>query len=523
MKKRFLAFLMVLALLVGLTGGFSLADEAHLAKADDGTAAAEAIAERKASGNMPTIVIGFLTFTGPGAGTERVAAEMSKITEEKLGIKVELHILDMASYAQQMNLMLASGEQVDLFNTVSVGFMPCVSKGYLLDLEEDDLLATYGQGIIDAFRASELNGCRVAGTLYATPVKKDDAGGKFGMSIPTKYLDEIGVDWQSMYKNPDDEVIYTDFDFIEDVLGKLHEKYPDKTTFYTDPGSTVAQCLLMDAPGDQFGVLCDPVNSLEVTDLFSSDIYKELCARFYKWNQNGWISPDAITETNATTTQVKAGSLCAYKTATKPGIRQQESNLCGTPVAIFQLGQDFKASNTYSTMPWAINYGTEDPVAAMQVLNLLYTDPDLSTLLCWGQEGKEWVETGDGHITFPEGVDAQNSEYYYNVNWEMPNQFIARVWEGDSLDIWTRMQEWNDNALASKAMGFTFDNSDVSAEYTALTNVYNEFHKQLELGFVDPEVGIPQFVERLKNAGLDHYISVKQEQVNEWAAANGIQ
>ena len=27
----------------------------------------------------------------------------------------------------------------------------------------------------------------------------------------------------------------------------------------------------------------------------------------------------------------------------------------------------------------------------MQVLNLLYTDPDLSTLLCWGQEGKEWV------------------------------------------------------------------------------------------------------------------------------------
>jgi putative aldouronate transport system substrate-binding protein len=72
-------------------------------------------------------------------------------------------------------------------------------------------------------------------------------------------------------------------------------------------------------------------------------------------------------------------------------------------------------------------------------------------------------------------------------------------------------------------MGFTFDNSDVSAEYTALTNVYNEFHKQLELGFVDPEVGIPQFVERLKNAGLDHYISVKQEQVNEWAAANGIQ
>ena len=521
--KKLLAILLAVMMTMGMALSIGTAEDARLEKADDGTIAAQAAADRIASGNAPTVVIGFLTFTGPGKGTERVAEEMSKITMEKLGVKVELHILDMASYAQQMNLMLASGEQVDLFNCVSVGFMPCVNKEYLLDLEEDGLLATYGQGIIDTFRASELNGCRVGGTLYGTPVKKDDAGGKFGISIPTMYLDAIGVDWQSMYANPDDEIIYTDFEFIEDVLGKLHAQYPDKTTFYTDPGSTVAQCLVIDAPGDQFGVMCDPVNSLEVTDLFSSQIYYDLCARFYRWNQNGWFSNDAITETNSTTTMVKAGSLCAYKTATKPGIRQQESNLCGTPVAIFQLGQDFKASNTYSTMPWAINPNTEDPIAAMQVLNLLYTDPDLATLICWGQEGTEWVSTDDGHITFPEGVDAQNSEYYYNVNWEMPNQFIARVWEGDSLDIWTRMQNWNDNALASKAMGFTFDNTEMSTEYTALTNVYNEYHKQLELGFVNPDEGIPEFVERLKAAGLDEYIAFKQEQVNAWAAANGIQ
>ena len=521
--KKLLALVLVLALAVSMFS-LSFAEEAErLPKADDGSAAAKAIEDRIASGKAPTIVIGFLTFTGRGVGADRVQEEMSKITMEKLGVKVELHILDMASYAQQMNLMLASGEQVDLFNCVSVGFMPCVNKEYLLDLEEDDLIGLYGQGIIDKFRASELNGCRVGGTLYGTPVKKDDAGGKFGMSIPTEYLDAIGVDWQSMYANPDDEIIYTDFDFIEDVLGKLHEKYPDKTTFFTDPGSTVSQCLVFDAPGDTFGVLVDPVNSLELTDMFSSQIYYDLCARFYKWNQNGWISPDAITETLGTTTQVKAGSLCAYKTATKPGIRQQESNLCGMPVAIFQLGPDFKASNTYSTMPWAINQNTDDPIAAMQVLNLLYTDPELSTLICWGQEGHEWVETEDGHITFPEGVDAQNSEYYNNVNWEMPNQFIAKIWQGDSLDIWERMQAWNDNALASKAMGFTFDNTEVSAEYTALTNVYNEYHKQLELGFVNPDEGIPEFVERLKAAGLDDYIAVKQEQLNAWAEANGIQ
>ena len=122
-----------------------------------------------------------------------------------------------------------------------------------------------------------------------------------------------------------------------------------------------------------------------------------------------------------------------------------------------------------------------------------------------------------------DGVDAQTSEYYNNVNWQMPNQFIARIWEGDSLDLWERMQAYNDGALASKAMGFVFDNSNVAAEYTALTNVYNEYQAQLELGFVDPDEVIPKMTERLKDAGLDDYIAEKQAQLNAWAEANGIQ
>ena len=521
--KKFLSLVLALVMLACVFSFAAAEEPARLPKADNGEAAAAAIQKRLDSGKYPTIVISFFNWAGRQSGVARISEKMSEITRAKIGVNVELMPMDSASYSQNMNLMLASGEQVDLFSVCSLGYMSCVNKGYLMDLEEDDLLATYGQGILDAFRADEINGCRVAGSLYGIPVKKDDAQGKFGISIPTKYLDEIGVDYASMYANPEDEIIFTDVAFIEDVFAKLHAQYPDKDVFYCDPSTMTGQVLAIDNLGDVFGVLLDPANSLVVEDLFSSDTYKDICSLMYKWNQNGWISPDAITQTAATTTQVKAGSLCAYKTATKPGIRQQESNLCGTPVVLFQLGEDLKISSTYNGMPWAMNQNCDDPVAAMQLLNLLYTDPDLSTLLCWGQEGVEWKETGDGHIVFMDGVDANSSEYYNNVNWEMPNQFIARIWEGDSLDIWERMQAYNDNSLASKAMGFTFDNSDVSAEYTALTNVYAEYRDQLELGFLDPEVGLPQLVERLKKAGLDDYIAAKQAQLDEWAKVNGIQ
>ena len=500
------------------------AEEVVAEAADEGEAAEAAAAERIESGTYPKVVIAYMNFAGTPKGIDRISQKMSEITEAKIGVDVELQIMDSASYSQNMNLMLASGEQVDLFNVVSVGFMPCVNKGYLLDLEEDDLLAKYGQDIIKAFRPMELNGCRVDGTLYGIPVKKDDAAGQFGISIPQALLDEIGFDYASMYENEGDELIYTDLDTIEGILSQIHEAHPEKATFYMDKSSIVSQCLVVDmVGGDPFGVLNDPVNSLEVTDLFTGDQYMELCRRMYKWNQMGFFSKDALTESLGTTVQVKAGNLCAYKTATKPGIKQQESNLCGEPVIIFQCGPDFKKSTAYNTMPWAINQNCEDPVAAMQVLNLLYSDPDLATLFCWGEEGVEWVETEDGHITFPEGVDAQNSEYFNNVNWELCNQFIARVWEGDELTIWDRMQKFNDEAEASKAMGFTWDNSAVSAEYTALANVYAEYQGQLELGFVDPDVVVPEMVERLKAAGLDDYMAAKQEALNEWAAANGIE
>ena len=119
-------------------------------------------------------------------------------------------------------------------------------------------------------------------------------------------------------------------------------------------------------------------------------------------------------------------------------------------------------------------------------------------------------------------MTAENSEYYNNVNWETPNQFIAKIWEGDGLDIWDRMEKFNSESVKSIALGFSFDNSAVSSTYTALTNVYEEYVKALFYGFTDPETGIPALLEKLKAAGLDDYIAAKQEALNQWAQENGV-
>lgn len=525
MKKRIMAILlsamMVGALFTGCKSSTANTDSGSAAASGSANAAQKAIDDRianaKKTGKYQTVVMAFLNWTGSPKDVAKVNAAISQYTEKKLGLDVKLQILDAATYKQQMTLMLSSGQQLDVFNGVMIGYAPSVNNGYCLDLEKDKLFQTYGADITNAVGKKFVDNCRVNGTLYGLPENKDNANGQDGFSIGKQYLDGIGFNYASMYKNKGDEIIYTDINTINNIFSQLHSKYPDKYVFAPQIATLVQANDFDSLGGDNFGVLLNKAQDFKVADLFASDTYKNFCMRNYNWNKAGYISKDAMTNDIAATAQVKAGTAMAYATACKPGIKAQESGLCGQDMILFQTGIDFSPSNAASAMPWCINSNTKDAVAAMQFLNLAYSDPVVSNYLCWGIEGTHYVKTSDGHFDFATGVNGQNSGYYNNVNWEMPNQFIAGIWNGNDLDIWTRMKKFNDSAVTSKAAGFVFDNSAVTTEYTALTNVYNQYEKQLEFGFVNPATGIPEMDAKLKTNGLDKYMTEKQNQLNKWS------
>jgi len=489
--------------------------------------AAKAIADRKAKaqkdGEYEKIVVGFFDWTGTPAGIDRINEALSKHTEDTLGLDVELQIIDSAAYGDDMKLMLSSGEQMDLFNTCIIGYSTCINNGYVLDLEEDGLFDKYGDGIRQYVRQDYLDACRVGGTLYGVPPIKDYAIQTSAVCIGQEYLDGIGYDASGLKLDDNGYPIAT-WDDIEDIFAKLHEKYPDKYVFAIQDNLLTQGSCVDNIGGDYYGTLLDPANSLDVSDVYSSDIFKEWCERTYSWNQKGYISADAMTDDTGASARVKSGAYLAMMACSKPGYKTQISGECGRDMAVFDVGQSFMSSSSVSSFPWCINQNTEDPAAAMQVLNALYSDPIVSDLICWGQEGKEFKVNEDGTITFADGVDSTNSEYYPNVLWLMPNPYIAHVWEGDPLNIGEMMAEFNDNCPnKSKALGFTWDNSDYAAEFTALQNAYDQYGKQVTYGFVNPEEGIAELESALKDAGLDEYMDAKQKALDEWAAQNNVQ
>ena len=88
--------------------------------------------------------------------------------------------------------------------------------------------------------------------------------------------------------------------------------------------------------------------------------------------------------------------------------------------------------------------------------------------------------------------------------WMLPCEYTTYVWEGDDIDLWEKTKEFNNNAMKSKALGFSFDSSEVSAEYTALTNVWTEYADGLVFGMIDPAVGIPELNKRLEAVSYTH-------------------
>ena len=109
-----------------------------------------------------------------------------------------------------------------------------------------------------------------------------------------------------------------------------------------------------------------------------------------------------------------------------------------------------------------------------------------------------------------------------NQPWMFGNEFLTKVWQGNPTDIWEQMKKFNSSAVISKAAGFTYDPTPIKTEIAALTGVWTQYKLGLESGTVDPDKTYPEFLQKLKAAGIDKVIAVKQKQLDAWAKENNI-
>ena len=511
MKKKFLSTVLSLAIVLGtvLTGCGNANDASSTATGEKIESAGSAESgDASGSGEITDITMAYMIFNTSAPDMALVEEEINKISEKEIGVHVNIEPINVGDYVTQVNLMFSSGEPLDIVHAFSNNFISWYANGSLLPIDEE--LKQYGQGIVDALGENMLKAGQINGQQYGITTNRDLAC-TYGFGFRTDLLEKYNIKAEEIKTLED----------VEAALAVIKENEPGIIPLTSN---TQAAMLFntykygVDPLGDSLGVLVDMEDeNLKVENLFESDRYTEFVRTMRDWYEKGYIQSDMATSSEVGATLMRSGGAFAEPITGKPGLVTQLATETGYPMTVVELTDADTSTSMVQVLQYAVAQNSEHPDKAVQFLNLLYTNAEVANLLSWGIEGKHYVKTDDGHITFPEGVDASNSGYNLVQGWLVGNQFLTYVWEGDDLEVWKQMDAFNKSATVSKAMGFSFDSSNVKTEYAACSAVVQQYRTALECGSLDPDTALKDFNDALYAAGLQKIIDEKQAQLNEWA------
>jgi putative aldouronate transport system substrate-binding protein len=474
------------------------------------------------------IVMPMATLGEAPAQLDVVEEKINEITEAEIGVHVIIEPIPFGDLSSQQNLMISSGDQLDLVLALwEGGIGNYADKGAVIEL--DDLVEEYGQDILSSV-GSGIAGGYFDGDLYAVP-NAELQGHSYGFVARKDVVEELGFEF-------DANEIYTIED-LEALFDAYKEKYGDG--YYCVAGTTSssdffnylyghADNLGNGTGGFTNGGLIDGLNKENTTveNIYASDSYMEYAQKMYEWAQKGYFSADAATNTDSGTAQVASGNYLGQFNNTEESYMAQFASAFGTEVVPITIVSPYSATGMYQAVLWGISSNCEEPEKAMQLLNMLYSNADVVTLLMYGMEGEtyEIVEQGEDYkkvVDFPEGMDAMNSPYYVTLG-VFGNQNLYPVWVPDTLDHYDQLTAFNeyvkDDECSSVALDYSFNSSDYSSQESAVNAVISQYSGAIACGSVNPETQIPAYVKALEDAGINDLIEANQEQLDNWLANN---
>jgi len=450
------------------------------------------------------------------AELDKIAAEISKITEAKFNTTYKLTFVTPMDYVNKMNLVLATGsDDLDIFQSF-VMYNQFVAQGYLMPIEDYkdyylDALSVVG----DTAKIAEKNG-----HTYGIPFM--NAGGTGGdlYGFRKDIAENLNLDLDNT-KTLDD---------FAGLLRQIKQAYPDMTPLMGGGGSTLpvvvfALDFATDSYADPLGnsslvAVYDPQNNTQVESGYLRDNFKMLADYAWQWAKEGLIAYD---EVSSDADLIKAGKASVIHTMNGPQAFNELKALTGYEMALWRPSTAKSLVFTNNVWTWSITDFCENPERALEVLNEFYVNADLANHLEWGIEGEHYqiIDKEKGIVDFLEGQHPGNVSYYNFIKDNIPNCYLTYVGKNESPEKWQLYQDFKkNNTIISPFLGFVFDSSKVQNEVAACTNVANKYSGGLLSGQLDPSTEYDKFVSELQANGIQVIIDEAQKQLDQWIADN---
>lgn len=507
MKKR-IALLLAIVMLLGMFAGCSQ-KETEPSQTDGQTEQTKNDAsESGSSGLEPVKLTWYIGWAQNTTDADAVSAAITEYLKDTLN--VELKLVFPGDYETQTQMALAAGEDIDICWTGNWGFdfLTNVAKEAFYPL--DELLAEYGQGIVDLLPEFGLDACKVNGVTYAIPNYQTWVDYN-GLYITEEVVDKYGYDPTTMNSYQD----------LEPLMAQIKEDDPDSYPIVIAySGHPLTRCrpelnyTEISSIRNVGGVELDD-ETCTVVNIFELPQVRECFQTMWEWNQKGYIRSDSaqMAEEDMVAAMQNGESVINLYTY-KPGDEVTQETRYGQKLVTTPYGTPVVTTGQVQATLTAITANCKNPERAMMLLNAVNTDPVLYNMLCFGIEGVHY-NLVDGYA-----IPVEGTTYDPNCDWAIGNQFNGYLRKGQSADTWEVTKALNDSAVAVPTLGFSFDPSPVSTQVAAVAGVVDEYLDTLTNGSLDPETIYPEFMAKLEAAGVNDVLAEMQTQLDAWRAAN---
>ena len=555
MKKRticlLLAMIMVLSIVLAgcsKTAETPAADETPAttepAETTDNTETPEAPEETAEPALEQKTIQLMITGAGKQANSDKVWAAFNEQLQQYVpNTTVEFIDVSFDEYSEKFSQVLASGEGVDLAWTGWLINKPQnIADGNLMPL--DDLLAEYGQGIVDILGENvvEIHRNAADGKLYYLPSWQGLCGERRGWLVVTEIAELAGDTWiedteAALNKWRNNYSGIEDFQAVLDQATKYlaAAKEAGKLGAGINTGRAFGWSMyngmysFLGVGGAEIGITyCD--GTFTVKDGVAGEHYKLYAKTMADWYKEGYIRSDIMSVDTSTLTTPKNGEITdtTYVFSCDPYLTEADQD-----AATADAGMDMTylpiEENAYLILggdtSYAIPYCADEPERAMMVLNAIYSQPDLYNTLIYGIEGEDYTKNADGTITTSYvGASPTADDSYGIQRWIIGSCKNALINNGTDPNYYADLEALEETARVNPFLNFTFDRTNVEGICASILNVYYEYGPQLDNGVAGDnwEELYNNYMAARKDAGIEELVTEFQNQLNAYIEANNI-
>lgn len=555
MKKRticlLLAMIMVLSIVLAgcsKTAETPAADETPAttepAETTDNTETPEAPEETAEPALEQKTIQLMITGAGKQANSDKVWAAFNEQLQQYVpNTTVEFIDVPFEEYSEKFSQVLASGEGVDLAWTGWLINKPQnIADGNLMPL--DDLLAEYGQGIVDILgeEVVEIHRNAADSKLYYLPSWQGLCGERRGWLVVTEIAELAGDTWiedteAALNKWRNNYSGIEDFQAVLDQATKYlaAAKEAGKLGAGINTGRAFGWSMyngmysFLGVGGAEIGITyCD--GTFTVKDGVAGEHYKLYAKTMADWYKEGYIRSDIMSVDTSTLTTPKNGEITdtTYVFSCDPYLTEADQE-----AAIADAGMDMTylpiEENAYLILggdtSYAIPYCADEPERAMMVLNAIYSQPDLYNTLIYGIEGEDYTKNADGTITTSYvGASPTADDSYGIQRWIIGSCKNALINNGTDPNYYADLEALEETARVNPFLNFTFDRTNVEGICASILNVYYEYGPQIDNGVAGDnwEELYNNYMAARKDAGIEELVTEFQNQLNAYIEANNI-